>query len=363
MSTWLNHSEKKRICFILPTLKYGGQERAMSTIANYAAQNRPDLDIILVVFTRNEHFYHLEPNIKVHEPEWSFNIKRRLFYTFKTALFIRKSINTIAPYTILSFGEGWNSFVILSLLGKKFRIFVSDRCNPYLKLPLIQRNVYRFTYNFAEGIIAQSNEAKEVIFKKTLHQKIYVSGNPIRKISTNNQLIKENIILNIGRFVPTKNQIELIKIFISLNRRDWKLVFLGDGLLMQDCIDYVRDNHWTDSIIFPGKVRNVDEYLLRSKIFAFTSISEGFPNVLLEAMSASLPVITYNFKVGANEIVSDNRNGFVVEINDIIDYTNKLLILMDDEEMRTKFGQESVRKSEDYADDKICQTILDIITA
>lgn len=362
MSVYLDHLKKKRICFILPTLKYGGQERAMATIANYAAKNRPDLDIILLVFTRNEHFYHLESNIKVHEPSWSFNVKRRLFYTIKTALFIRKSISSIDPVSILSFGEGWNSFVILSLLGKKFRIFVSDRCNPYIKLPLIQRNVYRFTYNLAQGIIAQSNEAKEVIFKKTLHQKIYVLGNPIRRISTNDLLIKENIILNIGRFVPTKNQIELIKIFISLNRRDWRLVFLGDGLLMQDCIDYVIDNHWTNNILFPGKVRNVDEYLLRSKIFAFTSISEGFPNVLLEAMSASLPIITYDFEVGANEIVSDCQNGFVVKINDIIDYAKKLLLLMDDETTRTEFGQESMRRSEKYSQDTICQSFLDIIT-
>src|SRR5690606_39271620 len=109
-------------------------------------------------------------------------------------------------------------------------------------------------------------------------------------------------ILMVGRFIESKHQDHLIRIFATLKAPGWTLVLVGDDHLQQQ-----NRQKWEglakqlgvkDRVLFVGKCNNVDEYFCRASIFAFTSSSEGFPNVIGEAQSAGLPVVAYDCVAG-----------------------------------------------------------------
>lgn len=78
---------------------------------------------------------------------------------------------------------------------------------------------------------------------------------------------------------------------------------------------------------------------MESSIFAFTSRTESFGMVLIEAMSCGLPVISYDCENGPRDIICNHYNGFLIPDNDTEQFTRKLLELMESPALREKFGR------------------------
>ena len=105
-----------RICLAIPSLQAGGMERVMSEIA-WNFSKRENIELHLLMFGKDRKiFYDIPENITIHKPDFEFNDNKRTLSTIKTIFFIRKEVKKINPDRILSFGEIWNSFVLLSLL-------------------------------------------------------------------------------------------------------------------------------------------------------------------------------------------------------------------------------------------------------
>ncbi len=125
----------------------------MSELVHYFAA-REELKVHLVLYgISREIFYPIPDNILISIPRFRFNNKWRLWYTVKTMLFLRATIKKIKPDSILSFGEYWNSFVLLSLLGLKYPVFVSDRSQPDKSLGWFHDTLRQLIYPTARGII------------------------------------------------------------------------------------------------------------------------------------------------------------------------------------------------------------------
>ena len=137
----IEHSmDKKIICLVIPSLQAGGMERVMSELA-WHFSTKKEVELHLVLYGINQEiFYTLPDNIVIHKPKFRFKNSFRLFYTLKTLGYLRKTISRIKPDTVLSFGEYWNSFVLLSLLFKKYPVYVSDRSQPNKSLGRIHES-------------------------------------------------------------------------------------------------------------------------------------------------------------------------------------------------------------------------------
>lgn len=338
----------------------------MSELVNEFSKNEYlSLSLVLYGLTR-EIFYQIPDSIKVFKPSFDFNNKLRIYYTLRTFFYLRKQIKTINPDTILSFGEYWNSFVLFSLLGTKYKVYISDRCQPTKRLKHLHELLRKILYRTAAGIITQTHIAKIVYSKLIGHKNITVISNPVRTINSNKEILRENIVLTVGRLIQTKHHDELIKIFAEINNPAWKLIIVGDDALKQKnstkLKELISDLNIQNNVILTGKTNNVDDYYLRSKIFAFTSSSEGFPNVLLEALSAGLPVISYDCVAGPSEIVNDNVNGFLIPLFDREKFKSKLEILMNDDTLCAKLAANSrnsiVKYNSQIIADKYLKTIL-----
>jgi len=315
----------------------------MSELATYFATNR-NLKLYLVLYgITREIFYPIPEKVIVHKPSFRFNKKWRVFFTLKTLFFLRKEIKKIHPDSILSFGEYWNSFVLLALFGLRYPVFLSDRCQPDKALGKFHDRLRKLIYPKAAGIIAQTEKAKEIFLGQFGHENIKVISNPIRDIKSRSAIKKENIVLMVGRLIKTKHQDKLIELFIRISRPDWKLVIVGYDHLNQKnsgkLKKIIADHHADDFVILEGKQADVEAYYLKSKIFAFTSSSEGFPNAIGEAMSAGLPVVAFDCVAGPSEMIKDNYNGFLVPLFDYKHFQEKLELLMTNEDLRKEFGK------------------------
>ncbi|MBN1185301.1 MAG: glycosyltransferase, partial [Bacteroidales bacterium] len=91
--------------------------------------------------------------------------------------------------------------------------------------------------------------------------------------------------------------------------------------------------------VFAGKQSDVEEYYLKSKIFAFTSSSEGFPNAIGEAMAAGLPVVAYDCDAGPSEMVTDEDTGFLIPLFDDETFRAKLELLIEKPDLRQQLGE------------------------
>ena len=119
-----------------------------------------------------------------------------------------------------------------------------------------------------------------------------------------------------ARFVPLKNHNTLIKVFSLFNiiHPGSKLLLLGDGPSFEECKKYINENNLSNSVVFKGKVNNVQQYLEESRCFVLCSFAEGNPISVLEAMAHGLVLAVSNVG-GIPDIVENGINGFLFNPN------------------------------------------------
>lgn len=353
---------KKKIMLVIPSLTSGGMERVMQRIANNFAA-RPDTEVHLVLMFKDKISYDLDERIILHLPNVKASNPAARFY--KLLKSFRSKVKTINPEALISLGSMYNSYVMLALLGlkKKPKIFLGDRSNPYrntyftFKKGGIERHdgihhflLKQWLYRKAHGLLVQTRLSYDIEKKSLGHKNIIYFPNPINAFKPS-EIKKENIVLNVGRFIPSKQQLSLAKMFHSINNPDWQLIFLGDGPELEKVKKYIAENN-INNIVFTGNVSNVEPYYQKAKIFAFTSTTEGFPNALGEALTVPLAAVAYDCVAGPADLIIDGETGYLVPVNDELLFTKRLKELMENEQLREEFSFKALQHVKKY-DEKI----------
>jgi len=355
-----------RICLIIHNFIPGGMERVMAELA-WHLSTKPGVDLHLLVYGyQRQFFYSLPDSIVLHEPDFTFNNSNRFWSTIRTSFFIRRTIQRVNPDTALSFGAYWNSFVLLSLLGLKIIIYISDRSRPDKNLGKWQEFLRKCFYPKASGFIAQTTRAAEIAKARKLNRNIRIIGNPIRKIQMDQTIERENIVLNVGRLIRTKNLDRIIRMFASIRMPGWKMVLVGGDAqgqnLMRELKQLVETLSAQDIIFFEGYQKDIESYYRRSKIFVFTSSSEGFPNVIGEALSAGLPVISYDCVAGPSEMINHRINGFLIPLFSDKVFSQRLKMLMENEKVLNQMSDNASQSTTKFLPDVMCERYFSFIT-
>jgi len=326
-------------------------ERVMSQLAFYFSKY-DDLKVYLVIMTRSEKFYDLPKSVKVIEPAFNHKSYSRLIFTLKILFYVRKQLKRIKPDAILSFGGKYNAFVLISTMGLGLKVFISDRSRPSISYGHLLDFLNPLIYKKATGIVAQTKTAKDVLYKNTRHSNIKVIGNPISLIGKCHES-KEKMILNVGRFIASKQQGLLVELFAKLEAPNWHLVFLGEGQRLEIVKEKAKKLGIADRVIFAGNQIQIVDYYQRAAIFAFTSISEGFPNALAEAMSAGCACISFDCEAGPADLIDHKHNGLLIPMIKHQLYMDQLQLLVQDAQLREKFGIAAMEKAEIFELSKI----------
>lgn len=328
-----------KIMFYAISLGKGGAERVISVLANNLSQN---YDVSIVVNTLKNKAYKIDDKVKLYEldnKKRKFSIIRNIYRMFNT----NKIIKEEKPTIIISFLPIPSFRILFLKYFHKIPVIVSDRNDPSIEYKkLISKILMKTLYPKADGFVFQTNDQK-LYFNKKIQDKSTIIQNPLKDefLDNNNNTKKENIIISVGRLIEQKNHKMLIDSFseLSATTKNYKLKIFGDGPLKSELTDYIKSKHLQDKILLCGISDNIKKELLNSKIFVLSSNYEGMPNVLIEAMATGLPCISTNCPCGGpKELINNNKNGFLIEVNNKNELTEILNKLINDEKLQNTIG-------------------------
>ena len=245
----------------------------------------------------------------------------------------------------ISFGDMANVFSSLSFT-KEYKIgsihalksveFVTKSfLNTVFKL------AFQSTYRFFHKVVCISEDIKIDLLEKCIYKfpkNIQIIYNPhdIKNIEELSQfpleshfeeeLFKHKVVLFLGRLSVQKAPWHLLKAFSLIENWDnsIKLVFIGDGdqNVTKHLSQLVTKLGLQNNVVFLGRKTNPYPYLKKSSLLALTSNYEGTPNVIVEAISLGIPIVTSNCTDGIRELMSckefEFRDDFVITESGII---------------------------------------------
>lgn len=143
----------------------------------------------------------------------------------------------------------------------------------------------------------------------------------------------------VARLTEAKAPADFINAAALVNRKYQSVHFIwvGDGELMDEALALVKAQNLESVFHFPGFRSDIPALLEAFDCFVLSSHWEGFPLALLEAMAASLPVVSTRV-MGATEAVQEDETGFLVPIGDVNSLADAIGKLIDDSMRRKAFG-------------------------
>lgn len=152
--------------------------------------------------------------------------------------------------------------------------------------------------------------------------------------------LDRKVVVSAGRLVDEKGFDRLLDAWAPLTQEfpDWQLHIYGQGERRADLQRRIDELGMGEQVLLKGYSQEFDRVLADAGLYAMASRSEGFPMVLLEAMSHGLPMISFDCPRGPGEIIADGHTGRLVPDGDIPGYTEALHGLLADDESRRKMG-------------------------
>ncbi|MCM3363553.1 glycosyltransferase family 4 protein [Niallia sp. MER TA 168] len=185
-----------------------------------------------------------------------------------------------------------------------------------------------FAKYFTNKVVHVSKgEEKEAIKHKLVNKKkSTVIYNGMNVPSPQDKVSNETInIVTIARMDEQKNPWDSIKIIEALVKEipDIKYTFVGDGYFYNDIKKYVKEHGLEKRILLPGFLDNPLNVVKKADIFLLTSLYEGLPYALIEALAYKVPLVVTNV-TGNNELVIEEYNGYLFKLGDLEDGKNKM---------------------------------------
>ena len=327
---------KKSILIMIPTLGRGGAERQVSVLTKNL---KGDFEIDILVKNLDSGIkYEFFANIININHRAGSNFLIKFFKYIKNLYFVLNTRNMKKYHRVISFMEEMNTLNVLTNLRSQkstlcIRSYPSENIKGKSLSNVFYKLIMKFLYNSSELIIAQTESMKNDLINKfkIKKKKIRVIPNLFELSSIKNasneqkisskfiQSLKEfTIFSNLGQLIQLKGQSHLIRILEKI-KKDYgnvKLFIIGDGDMKSDLINLSHKlglkvfiegkHHVSDSydIYFWKDTDNPFHILKISDIYIHASHFEGYPNVIIEAMACSLPIISSDCLSGPREILA-----------------------------------------------------------
>lgn len=163
-------------------------------------------------------------------------------------------------------------------------------------------------------------------------------------------------IIFVGGLHPVKGVQYLIEAMaiVHLEMPDVKLVIVGDGVERARLEELAERLNLNGCIQFAGQVpqESIPRLMHQADVFVLSSLSEGLPVVLLEAMAAGLSIVATNVG-GIPDIVEEGVNGYLVNAKNPDELADRLLVLLQNDEIREEISANNREKAELYTWDKV----------
>jgi glycosyltransferase involved in cell wall biosynthesis len=306
---------KKKILFILPSLRAGGAERVISFIAKQLNSEGFDVKLIVIGFKKDAVY-------DVESLEVQYLNKSRLLASIATLF--RNIIKEKPSIVVSSIGHVNIMMGIFSLFFLKTKFIgreasVVSKMNEFSKVNSKGYSaLMKLFYPRLSAIVCQSDDMRQDFITTlglnpskliVIHNPITNSGNIIKNSSSSDKMH----FITVGRLSEEKGYLRIIEGLSKIRNYDFHYTIIGSGpqsTSIKASIDKYKLTEKTSFIPYTSKIL---EEVSQKDFFIQGSYVEGFPNALLESCTVGTPVIAFKAPGGTKDIVINGVNGFLVD--------------------------------------------------
>lgn len=327
-----------RLAIFFHSLYGGGAEKAMFNLACGFSQLGIDVDLVLLR-VEGPYLSQVPPEVRVID----LGGRRLLFSLNALVRYLRQE----QPQVLLSTLDDTNIAALMTrrLAGVPTRLVVNvqntisqDAKNATQLKTRLMPQLVRWFFPWADAIVTVSQGVAEDLVSIGLSaDRIQVIHNPVvtPELFQKAQEPLEHpwfasgqppVILSVGRLEKQKDFPTLIRAFAQVRQQHpVRLIILGEGNERSHLEVLVKELHLTEDVSLPGFVANPYAYMSRAAVFVLSSLFEGLPTVLIEAIAVGTPVVSTNCKSGPAEILANGQYGKLVSVGSIQDMEKAII--------------------------------------
>lgn len=336
-----------KILYLTPVINdEGGVARVLSIKTNYLIEK---YKYQVAIITQNQDnsplFFEFNNSIELYNiPRSKGKLQNYISYRKQ----VQKLIAVINPDYIVVCDFGYKGFLLPFFITTKAPLFFEAHGSLFNESQLLNDNFFiqigqRLKYAL-RSFCVKKFDAFIALSKESLNEwkvkKGIVIPNPNWITTSDNPQLNSKKIIVVARHSYEKGLDRLLEIWkeVSVNHLDWTLEIYGNKTPKIDLLALASKLNITSSVFFHKPEKDIITKYLESSIYLMTSRSEGFPMVLIEAMSCGLPVIAFDCPIGPRAIIDNNKNGFLIEDENYSEFISKLDLLIKNLELRAKMG-------------------------
>lgn len=376
-----------RVALLIDSLAVGGAERVFSHLASGLAERDQDIHIICISKAPG---YKLPDHIKVHYLTSQENNRSRLVKIVSLPLIVLRLFLFIRSHQINVVQSHLMASSVVNLLCRRFTHYRAQVVHTgqmgygYSKIKtFFVRHLMRWLYTKVDAVVCKSEGMRHHLLKwfDGLEVPCIKIHNPIniqyiqQQVDQSEGCLNERRLHNsagfkiimVGRLIASKRHRDMIEALAYFDQPA-QLIIIGDGPLMHELKSMVSVLQLDNKVQFVGHLDNPFAYMSQADVFVSCSESEGFPNVLVEAMACGVPVIAADCMAGPREILAQQNdystvlNEAVYDVNGMrypVGDVNQLLVLLkrcyEDPRLRQHYSAQGLIKVNDYALDVILE--------
>lgn len=395
---------KKNIGLLIPMLSHGGAERAICRLSYILDED--GYNVYMIVFDSSIQKYEYAGQLISLECPASSGIIGRILTGITRIRLLKKVKRDKQLDVVISYLDGANIVNILSRCGEKCMVSIRNykSLEIYGQIEKIYHLGIRLLYNKADYIIAVTKMiAEDLVNNYGLNRdKIKVIYNPFspaqieneakEKLPTKYKLFYEEhrVLVSVGRLMYQKGYWNLIKVLKIVRETipNAGVVIVGDGEMEASIRRLSIDCGVSENVLLVGYQRNPYPFIKNSEVYVLTSLFEGFPNALMEAMCCGIPIVSNDCKSGPREILSENidlnmeiqesilceygiitprfkHDKFGYDCNNInkeqIDLAKSIINVLIDQRISKKYSMESLKRANIFSNKKCLEEWKGII--
>jgi glycosyltransferase involved in cell wall biosynthesis len=334
-----------RIAFVIPNLGPGGAERVASLLCNDLAGQGQEVTLLTFEEEGAEPFFPLHAAIGVRRlaaSDFSGAMTKRLSTNIARLLRLKMALKELRTDAVVAFMTEANVLALLASRGLSLPVVISERNQPDRPgLGRMHKLARRLTYPLASAIVVQTQDIADWV-ESRFRVPVHVIPNPVAQEPTSdeNAPAREPLIVSVGRLTQQKGFDVLIESFAALaeKHRDWRLTIYGEGPQRAWLTQLAEARGMGQKVSLPGITKDIPGALRRASLFVSASRYEGYPNALVEALAAGLPIIATDCPGASAEILADGLKGMLVPPDNAAALANSLDQMISSREMRAAYA-------------------------